>query len=136
MQHLERMPCHCGCGANRTDPQLMPAIAKVEAILGYELELLSGCRCAKHNADEGGKPKSEHLVTEGHWECRGVDVRSYSKDDAKRKAIVDAAKKAGFTGFGYAATFLHMDLGRVSEGCRPRFWYYADGTKHPATSVA
>ena len=39
------------------------------------------------------------------------------------QSLVSKARAAGFTGFGYAYTFLHLDMGR------PRQWYYGAASR-------
>jgi uncharacterized protein YcbK (DUF882 family) len=98
----------------------------MEEILGFEVVALSVCRCEKHNQAEGGEDKSHHLATPAH-DCCAVDVESPDTDMDTRLKIAKAAEVAGFRGFGYARTFLHIDMGRK------RFWFYPGFlTRHPA----
>ena len=106
------LACKC-CGLKDLDPKLIPALLAVEKDYGEELRFSSGCRCEKHNRDEGGEDDSRHLPP-----CRGVDIISAAKDVAKRKRLYDTCKKHGFVGFGRGATFLHADFGP------PREWGY------------
>ena len=75
--------------------------------VGRSFHILSAHRCALHNARIGGAPFSEHLRL-------AADISLYGHDN---RALKRACERAGFTGFGYYQTFLHIDLGR------PRFWY-------------
>lgn len=70
------------------------------------LHILSGHRCALHNARVGGAPLSQHLKL-------AVDINLCGLNLIELRG---AAERNGFTGFGFYTTFLHIDLGR------PRHW--------------
>ena len=74
------------------------------------LKVLSGYRSPTYNARKGGSPKSYHK------ELIAFDIRI---EPYSFMEVLEAAKLAGFTGFGHYPTrgFLHVDMGR------PRFWY-------------
>lgn len=74
--------------------------------MGRPFQILSAHRCALHNASVGGAPLSQHLTL-------AVDIALSGHNPQKLRA---AAIRAGFSGFGYYRTFLHLDLGR------PRHW--------------
>lgn len=74
------------------------------------LNILSGHRCSLHNARVGGAPFSQHLKL-------AADVSTLGHD---RTNLFEACQMAGFTGFGFYHTFLHIDLGR------PRKWWSGD----------
>ena len=76
------------------------------------LVLSNVCRCALHNAREGGRPASEHL----RGRAGDIQLLGYPK---RRLRI--AAGNVGFTGFGYYNGFLHVDTGR------PRWWGNKEG---------
>ncbi|WP_427450525.1 D-Ala-D-Ala carboxypeptidase family metallohydrolase [Litorimonas sp. WD9-15] len=75
--------------------------------VGKPFQILSAHRCALHNARVGGAPLSQHLKL-------AVDIRASGHN---RQDLLQACRKAGFTGFGFYTTFLHIDLGR------PRQWW-------------
>jgi len=95
------------CGAYYHHPQFLDALQTLRRDLGRPLRVLSAHRCALHNAAVGGAPLSQHLQM-------AVDI---SLRDHDRGQIASAAKAAGFSGFGYYFTFLHLDMGR------PRYWF-------------
>lgn len=90
------------CGAYYHAPYFFDALQRLRRDLGRPLHILSAHRCALHNAAVGGAPLSQHLTMATDISLKGHD----------RKAIVLAARAAGFRGFGYYVTFLHLDLGR------------------------
>lgn len=83
------------------------ALDKLQALrtaLGHPLLITSAYRSPEHNAKVGGAKNSLHL------EGRAFDVRMDNHDPVAFEA---AARKAGFSGFGYYAKqgFLHIDNG-------------------------
>lgn len=63
-----------------------------------------------HNLKVGGAPKSMHKFI-------AIDIALKNYD---HKKIFITLRRAGFTGFGFYHTFIHVDLGR------PRFWFQDD----------
>lgn len=95
------------CGEGFFWPEFMDRLQALRDDIGRPLRIISAHRCALHNARVGGAPLSQHLKL-------AVDIGLHGHNPA---ALVTAAKAAGFKGFGYYSTFLHLDLGR------PRYWY-------------
>lgn len=52
--------CKCGCGFAAVDVELLGVLEQVRQIFG-KVTITSGCRCAKHNKNEKGYPKSKHV---------------------------------------------------------------------------
>jgi uncharacterized protein YcbK (DUF882 family) len=53
--------CKDGCGLDTPDPLLVSALEDLrEKIGGIPITIISGCRCAKHNAKVGGVDASTH----------------------------------------------------------------------------
>lgn len=97
----QEMACrHCGQGFYW--PQFMETLHRARAEVGRPFRILSAHRCALHNARVGGAPLSQHLKL-------AADI-SLSSHDPRR--LYAACHRAGFTGFGFYTTFLHVDLGR------------------------
>lgn len=100
------MACrHCGRGYHC--PEFMDRLQAAREAVCRPFHILSGHRCALHNARVGGAPLSQHLQL-------AADISLYGHD---RHYLRAACQRAGFSGFGYYTTFLHIDLGR------PRQWY-------------
>lgn len=74
---------------------------------GRAFDILSAHRCGLHNARVGGAPLSQHLKL-------AVDIALSGHDPGH---LMKSCQEAGFTGFGFYTTFLHIDLGR------PRHWF-------------
>ena len=100
------MSCrHCGEGYDW--PEFMDRLQMARDRIGQPFHILSAHRCGLHNARVGGAPLSQHLRL-------AVDI---SLRYHNRFHLRDACQRAGFTGFGYYSTFLHIDLGH------PREWH-------------
>ncbi|MEP1231411.1 MAG: D-Ala-D-Ala carboxypeptidase family metallohydrolase [Litorimonas sp.] len=95
------------CGQIYHWPEFMDRLQQVREDVGRSIHILSAHRCALHNARIGGAPLSQHLRL-------AADISLHGH---KRQTLMTACKTAGFTGFGYYQTFLHIDLGRA------RHWY-------------
>jgi len=88
-------------------PEFMDRLQAARNDAGRPFHILSAHRCSLHNARVGGAPLSQHLKL-------AVDISLHGHD---RHRLLGACRRAGFTGFGYYNTFLHIDLGR------PRHWF-------------
>ena len=72
--------CKCGCGFDTADIETVQVVqdacdyfAAIKGVDKVVAHFNSWCRCAKHNKEEGGTPKSKHL--EGRacdWWIEGV----------------------------------------------------------------
>lgn len=62
----------------------------------------------------------EYRPTSVHFQGIALDISISGFDNAKLAKLVDAAMKAGFTGFGFGKVFLHVDTGRN------RYWGYTN----------
>ena len=107
--HIQRWPHFSAaemacrhCGEGYVWPEFMDALEALRAKLARPVIILSAHRCALHNARIGGAPLSQHLRL-------AVDVATYNHD---HRALLHAARNAGFTGIGFYAQFLHLDMGR------------------------
>ncbi len=88
-------------------PDFMEKLQTARTQVDRPFHILSAHRCSLHNARVGGAPLSQHLRLAVDISLRGHNGR----------ALFKACRHAGFTGFGFYSTFLHIDLGR------PRHWF-------------
>lgn len=119
------MGCKCGTGGRPRfcegeywhDPVFVLALDALRLIMGRALRNNSGRRCKGYNAHIKGATRSQHLLR------IAVDIDVAGWTDADRRKLLVAARMLGFTGIGYAATFLHLDRrpGALVE------WQYAKG---------
>lgn len=54
--------CHCGCGTNNVNPDLLERLDKLREMVGGPLYLNSCVRCPTHNANVGGVRNSQHVL--------------------------------------------------------------------------
>ncbi len=104
--HPTELACR-HCGEIYIWPDFLDRLQKARTQINRPFHILSGHRCPLHNAKVGGAPFSQHLKL-------AVDISLQGHD---RFDLLDACRAAGFTGFGFYQTFLHIDLGR------PRQWW-------------
>jgi hypothetical protein len=104
--------CKC-CGEFYLDVASLDALQRTRTNVGQAIKLNSGHRCILHNARVGGAPRSMHKLIAFDLALKGHDP----------KKLLIAARDAGFRGFGFYRTFLHVDMGRK------RHWITKGGAK-------
>ena len=107
------LSCHCGgrycSGQYFHDPDFLDALQKVRTGVNRSVHITSGHRCALWNAAVGGAALSQH-------KAMAVDISLAGQDPLK---LVEECIAAGFNGFGFGRSFLHIDRRR-----RPARWDY------------
>lgn len=95
---LEReFACSC-CGTVKVDPELVRRLELLRAVVGKPLVVVSGYRCAVHNARVGGAKQSQHRLG------TAVDLKH-------GYATVRQAAAAGFRGIGHRGPWaVHVDI--------------------------
>ena len=113
----DEFKCHC-CGICNVSPEFLEKLTEAREIAGIPFDINSGCRCKKHNKDEGGNIYSQHLTSK-LTECSAADIKCNT--DRKRFIIVEALIDAGFTHLGISKKdlFIHVDL-----DSRKAIWLY------------
>lgn len=110
---VSELACRCGgrfCGgAYWHAPDFLDRLQSLRAASGRPLIVSSAHRCPQWNAAIGGAPLSRHKTM-------AVDVLLRGHD---RDALRVMAQAAGFTGFGLAQRFLHLDTRP-----QPALWFY------------
>lgn len=110
---ISELSCRCGgkfcAGEYWHAPDFLDALQALRQKTGRPLHLTSAHRCPQWNAHVGGAPLSQHKQL-------AVDIHLQGHD---RFALLEDAKALGFSGFGLARTFLHLDRRAV-----PAVWYY------------
>lgn len=91
-------------------PEAQAAWQRLTQSWSQPLAITSGYRDPAHNASVGGARNSQHT----HGNAFDIDVSGLSLQD--RLALADAARAAGFQGFGFYDNSLHFDVGA------PRAW--------------
>jgi uncharacterized protein YcbK (DUF882 family) len=54
--------CKCGCGFDTVDHELIVVLEEIRLRFGKPVTINSGCRCERHNAEEGGSKGSQHIT--------------------------------------------------------------------------
>jgi len=108
----EEMACR-HCGDQYHWPAFLDRLQAARMAVGRPFRILSAHRCALHNARVGGAPLSQHLRL-------AVDISVVGHE---RAVLLAACRTAGFTGFGFYHTFLHIDLGP------PRQWWASQNAR-------
>lgn len=101
------------------DTDAMDRLQHVRDIMDKPLIINSAYRTEQYNKSVGGSPRSMHL------KGKAFDISTVSSRGKKRldrKELYKAALKAGFTGFGFYDTFLHVDTGRKRSWINGAIW--------------
>lgn len=93
------------CGATYHWPGFMDALQRARDRVDAPFVILSAHRCGLHNARVGGAPQSQHLKL-------AVDIALQGHDPGR---LYHALSEAGFTGFGFYQSFIHVDMGRTRQ---------------------
>lgn len=114
----EELECHCGCKSYNLAPGFLDALNDQRESCGHAMKINSGCRCEKHNSQEGGRDGSYHLVTHP-WGCCAADVSTVGWDGSKRREFVHVAMERGWS-VGIAKTFIHIDRRHIHDKDWPK----------------
>ena len=100
------LACKCGCGNIFIQDAAIEKLQKTRDIIRVPLIINSAARCPIHNAKVGGAPKSQHRATKSRPSTAfDISLRGVNKEE-----LIEAAKFAGFKGFGINYnSFLHVD---------------------------
>lgn len=120
-QHFTSQEFACGCANCQGQPsarepmnyKFVKRLQVMREIFGQAMVISSGYRCPEHNRAVGGVAGSYHV------RGRAADISLASSAD--RYELLGAAIKAGFTGIGIGATFLHVD----DRDTTPVVWLYS-----------
>jgi uncharacterized protein YcbK (DUF882 family) len=112
--------CSCGCGYQTPDPDLIAGLQALRDSLGKPVVILSGCRCASHNAAIGGAAKSQHVLG------KAADIRVPGMIAQQIYAAARYIPK--FHGFGvsYEENYVHLDVRET-----PAKWCYLNAATVP-----
>ena len=115
---IAELACRCGgrfcAGAYWHAPDFLDRLQDLRDACGRPLVITSAHRCPQWNACVGGAARSRHKTIAVDIVLRGHD----------REVLLIHAQEIGFSGFGLARSFLHLDTRR-----RSRVWYYPGSRK-------
>lgn len=90
---------------SKLSPAARRAYESLSSEWGRPINLTSGYRDPAHNAKVGGAKGSQHI----HGNALDISVAGMPHEE--RIALADAARRAGFQGFGFYDNSLHFDVG-------------------------
>ena len=99
------------CGGKHFDPKTLEALNEILNTTKTRYKVLSGHRSQEKNKKVKGVSKSKHI------DGTAIDIWVPHSDRAE---FYEAAKSAGFKGFGWGNRSVHIDLGPK------RWWTYDD----------
>ena len=97
--------CRCGFCEGFISVDAANALESLRVAHGKPIRPTSVYRCQKYNEQVGGAAHSFHPLG------MAFDIPWASSDAKHRRAFVQLARDAGFTGIGYYPAFLHADMG-------------------------
>jgi len=100
----EELRCRC-CGQLRIDSRLLDGLEALRALAGVPVVVHAGYRCARHNAEVGGVPRSEHTL--------GMAADIHLPGMSLQRMYEMASSIPQFAGGGigvYDGNFLHVDV--------------------------
>tara|TARA_B110001454_G_C12674963_1_gene415442 strand:- start:55 stop:408 length:354 start_codon:yes stop_codon:yes gene_type:complete len=98
--NLSEFVCHCGCGSNYINRDLVDKLQLVRDKMG-PMSVTSGVRCEAHNTKIGGSSSSSHI------DGVAVDVKCDS-GPFRQKILTELTKH--FQRIGIAKNFIHVDI--------------------------
>lgn len=95
--------CRCGCGADKMEEKLIRAADKVRGHFNAPVNVTSGRRCTKHNANVGGVSNSRHLSGK---------AMDFSVTGFSASSVLDYVQKLPEIRYAYAidSKHIHMDI--------------------------
>ena len=99
----EEFACKCGCGFMEINPAIVQRLQVIRDVVGLPIDIISGCRCKKHNEECGGEEKSQHLLG------NAIDFTIEGYDMSHLAALI--TKWSGGFHFYPAKNFIHVDVG-------------------------
>jgi len=96
--------CKCGCGFDAVSPAFIKRLEQVRTLYGKPIKVHSGCRCKKHNEEEGGKDDSSHL----YGEAGDLDT----PNSTERYELLQFCLLY-FNRVGVGKTFIHVDIDKA-----------------------
>ena len=94
--------CKCRCGFDTVDIGLLAVLETIRAHFDAPVMVMSGCRCASHNADRGGVEDSQHLIG------RAADISVAGIEARLVQDYIDQAFPDSL-GMGRYAIWTHID---------------------------
>jgi uncharacterized protein YcbK (DUF882 family) len=113
--------CKCGCGRDNISLDLVDRLQRLRAITGIPIHINSGCRCIKHNQDQGGKPDSAHICEGKGGEAADIKIEG-SIHLFRLISIIFVFNL--FNRIGVGKSLLHVDVSKTLP--QRVIWNYPD----------
>lgn len=104
--HSKEFACRCGCGESAVNPALIDTLQLIRDLIDLPIKVVSGRRCAKHNAAVGGAKKSQHKLG------NAADIQVVGLSPKEVYEVIEQIhreNKAHIGGLGLYKTFVHLD---------------------------
>lgn len=101
--HGKELRCKCGECQGFVNAEALDALQRLRELHGKPLGLTSAYRCPAYNRKVGGARQSQHMLGQA------FDIPWPSRSITRRTQFVEIAREVGFRGFGYYASFVHID---------------------------
>jgi uncharacterized protein YcbK (DUF882 family) len=108
--------CKCGCGFCDVDPALITGLESLRLNLNRPILINSGCRCAAHNAAQGGAKNSQHV------QGKAADIKVSGLTARELYAFCVLVPQLRGFGVSDKGGFVHVDTRSVTSR-----WCYAEG---------
>ena len=100
----EELQCRC-CGQLMIDSLLLDGLEALRALSGVPVVVHAGYRCARHNAEVGGVPRSEHTLG------MAADIHLPGMSLQRMYELASSIPQFAEGGIGvYDGNFLHVDV--------------------------
>lgn len=86
--------------------ELPIGLQKIRDMQNRPLKINSAYRCPFHNTRVGGAPRSRHKI----GDAADISIVNWTREEML--SLIEDADEAGFAGFGFYGTFLHVDFGK------------------------
>lgn len=100
--YRDEFACKCGCGFDAADVKLLEIVEKIRTYFDKPLEILSGCRCLKHNRKIGSKDTSQHI------NGLAADIKMKSIETQELYDYIE--EHIDPPGLGIYKTWVHVDV--------------------------
>ena len=102
--------CSC-CGVGGLSISILVVVEHIRMLTTKPVIIISGARCAIHNANEGGSKNSEHKSTDEDPLSDAVDITVEGMSTKELHLLVKGLPYANLLGIGYYPKqgFIHVD---------------------------
>lgn len=126
----DEFACGCGCGLAEPHPALVIGLQRLRDVLREPVHVLSGSRCAAHNARVGGSRGSFHLAhpTLGGYTC-AADI-STGAPLVEAFNVAESLEYFGGGGigvYGGPRPWIHVDVRGATGQYGPSRWAKVNG---------